>query len=136
MVGHTVSRADDPDYRKLMDEAIAWLADGRELAKLQKLVDEVKTHPRRRSSNRYKVKNPDGSVARRSARSRPLPNAPPPRQIRVVGIPRNPILKLAFYIHEHGVPETSPRAKRQAAPPAAAVHRKQSPGRRSQSNSL
>lgn len=128
--------SDDPEYRKLMDEAIAWLADGRELAKLQKLVDEVKTHPRRRSSNRYKVKNPDGSVARRSARSWAGANAPPQRQIRVVGIPRNPILKLAFYIREHGVPEDpSSRAKRRAAPPASAIHHKQSSSRRSQSNS-
>lgn len=109
-----------------MDEAIAWLADGTELAKLQKLVDEVKAHPRKRSSTRYKVKNPDGSVARRPDRSRVRVSGPPPRQVRVVGIPRNPIMKLAFYIREHGVPEDpSSRPKRRAAPRASALHRKQ-----------
>ena len=111
-----------------------WLVDGRELEKLQKLVDEVKAHQRKRSSNRYKVKNPDGSVARQPDRSRVRTSGPPPRQVRVVGIPRNPILKLAFYIREHGVPEAS-RPKRRAAPSASAVHRKQSSSHRSQSKS-
>jgi hypothetical protein len=129
-----MARSDDPDYRKRMDEAIAWLADGRELAKLQKLVDEAKAHPRKRSSNRYKVKNPDRLGGSSLSSFATITDRSAPRQVRVVGIPHNPIMKLAFYIRDHGVPETSKPARR-AATPAAAVHRKQSSGRRSQSNS-
>jgi len=61
---------DDPEYRKLMDEVIAWLADGRELAQLEKLVKDIKAQPRKHSSTHYKVKSPDGSVARQSTHSR------------------------------------------------------------------
>lgn len=112
---------DDPEYRKIMDETIAWLADGRELDRLERLVKEAKAHPRKKSSNEYKVKNPDGTVAELRPRSK---TSKPERQLKVVGIPRNPILKLAFYLQEHGpVENRAPKPGRRQALPASALHR-------------
>jgi len=110
--------SDDPEYRKLMDEVIAWLADGRELAQLEKLVKDIKAQPRKRSSTVYKVKSSDGSVIRPLARSKVRTNAPSRRQIRVVGVPRNPILKLVAYLREHGELEAPAPRKRSSDEPS------------------
>jgi hypothetical protein len=50
--------------REQISELVNWLRDGRELARLQKLFTEAKTHPQQRRSRRYAVRNPDGSIYR------------------------------------------------------------------------
>jgi hypothetical protein len=60
------------ELQKLHD----WLLDGTELKKLQELYAEVKAHPRKRTSRKYVVRNPDGSVYRRPKRHPSIPDNP------------------------------------------------------------
>ena len=120
-----MTHRDDPEYRRLIGETIVWLADGRELTKLEEIVEEVKAELRSYSSSRYEVKNPDGSVAQ--LRQSRKAGASRQRQVRVVGVPRNPVLALAMYMREHDGAESAPaqpRPRRRAGPTASALHRR------------
>lgn len=122
---------DDPHLRELARELYDWLADGQELAYLQKLVEQSaksrKRRPYRRSQHR--VRRSDGSVASSAPRTAGRP-------IRAVGIPRNPLLKIVAYLQANGdldSPVHEP-AKDQARPASRSPSRRSRPrtGRRPQ----
>lgn len=66
---------DDPEYRARLKYLYEWLLDGRELRRLQKLVEEVKKNPVKRRSRRYAVRNPDGTIYRRPKNRRRRPSS-------------------------------------------------------------
>lgn len=59
---------DDPEYRAQLEYLVEWLADGKELRRLEALVAEVRAHPVKRQPSRYRVRNQDGSIYRKPQR--------------------------------------------------------------------
>jgi hypothetical protein len=92
------------DLRQLVEELVDWLADGTELAKLRKLVKEAEAHDAKRTyqPKKYIVHGPNGTSPKPTSSS-------PARPIRVVGIPRNPVLRIAAYLRENGDLESPAR---------------------------
>jgi hypothetical protein len=88
---------DDPAYRKLLLELVAWLEDGTEAERLEKLRLEVLAKPQKRAYSRYRIKNADGSVRRHVVKSRM-----PVRKIRVRSELKHPLLKVVDYLVKSG----------------------------------
>lgn len=88
---------DDPRYRKLLHELIAWLEDGTEAERLEKLRLEILAKPQERAYFRYRIKNADGSVRRHVVKSRM-----PVRKIRVRSELKYPLLKVVDYLVKSG----------------------------------
>lgn len=88
---------DDPEYRKLLLELVAWLEDGTEAERLEKLRLEILAKPQKRSYSRYRIKNADGSVRRHVVKSRM-----PVRKIRIRSELKHPLLKVVDYLVKSG----------------------------------
>jgi hypothetical protein len=90
-----VNLLDDSEYRKLLLELIAWLEDGTEAERLEKLKAEALAKPQKRIYPQCRIKNADGSVRRRVVKSRM-----PVRKIRVRSELKQPPLKVVDYAAE------------------------------------
>lgn len=60
---------EDPEYRKLLLELVAWLEDGTEAERLEKLKAEALAKPQKRAYSQCRIKNADGSVRRKVVKS-------------------------------------------------------------------
>ena len=67
--------SDDPEMKARLEYLYNWLLDGRELRRLQKLVEQVKKNPVMRRDRRYAVRNPDGTIYRQPKNRRRRPSS-------------------------------------------------------------